>query len=347
MNLNDVIWKEFQLEKLFDIKAGIYYYPENYGKGETAYVSASNTNNGIKQRIDLEPDFKGNCIITGKVGCTAFYQYEDFCATSDVNIFTPNKFQMNEDIGLFFVTIINFSENYKWNYGRQCRVRDSKKIVISLPTVNKEGVPIIDKENTYSDEGYLPDFEFMQNYIKSLKGSPIKTKNNQKNIIPIFDKEWGEFKLGDLFTKIYKGKPHVKSDLYLTKSSASDSINFVSRTDVNNGCDAYIRDINVKSIEPGNAIIIGDTTATVFYQNQQFVTGDHIVVCRADWLNKYTGLFIKTIMDKEKYKYSYGRSYKMELIKKTVIKLPKKYDCQPDWELIEDYVKSLPFGDIV
>ncbi|MGI2312281.1 restriction endonuclease subunit S [Staphylococcus cohnii] len=345
MNLDRVFWKEFSLNKLFDIKSGIYYYPEEYDEGETAYVSAANTNNGIKQRINLKPDFKGNCIVTGKVGCTAFYQYEDFCATSDVNILIPQNFQMNEDIGLFFVTIINFSENYKWNYGRQCRVRHSKKIIISLPVISDDKGPIIDKEKTFSEEGYIPDFEFMKSYIKSLKGEPITTKNSQENKMPIFEKKWGEFKLGDLFSEIYKGKPHVKGDLYLTNSNDDQGINFVSRTDINNGCDAYVQDKNLKSIERSNAIIIGDTTATVFYQNQSFVTGDHIVVCRAKWMNKYTALFMKTIIDTEKYKYSYGRSFKMDLIKKTIIKLPMKDNGQPDWELIEVYIKSLPFAD--
>ena len=114
-------------------------------------ISASNVNNGIAQRISLQAEFKGNCIVTGKVGCTAFYQLEDFCATSDVNIFIPKTFTLNKYIGLFLVSVINKSENYKWSYGRQCRVGDSQQIVIKLPTKNDK-----------------PDWEFMENYIKSL-----------------------------------------------------------------------------------------------------------------------------------------------------------------------------------
>lgn len=144
-------WKEYKIHNLFDIKAGIYHYPEEYLKGNTPYVSASNTNNGIVQRIDISPDFAGNCIVTGKVGCTAFYQHEDFCATSDVNILIPKNFVLNKYIGLFLVTIINKSENYKWSYGRQCRVGDSKEIIIKLPTKNNQ-----------------PDWDYMENYIKSL-----------------------------------------------------------------------------------------------------------------------------------------------------------------------------------
>lgn len=144
-------WQEYKIKDLFDIKAGLYHYPEEYTDGKTPYISASNTNNGIAQNISLEPDFNGNCIVTGKVGCTAFYQPQNFCATSDVNIFIPKNFALNKYISLFLVTIINKSENYKWSYGRQCRVGDCKEIIIKLPTKNNK-----------------PDWEFMENYIKSL-----------------------------------------------------------------------------------------------------------------------------------------------------------------------------------
>ena len=144
-------WKEFKLSDFFEIIAGKYHFPDEYENGTTPYVSASNLNNGIAQRINLAPDFKGNCIVTGKVGCTAFYQSEDFCATSDVNVLKPKQFVLNKYIGLFIVSIINHSENYKWNYGRQCRVGDTKEIFIKLPTKNNE-----------------PDWQFMEQYIKSL-----------------------------------------------------------------------------------------------------------------------------------------------------------------------------------
>ena len=144
-------WQDFRLESYFKIVPGKYHSSDNYDIGTIPYVSASNINNGISQYINLEPDFKGNCIITGKVGCTAFYQPNDFCATSDVNVFIPKNFVLNKYIGLFLVSVINKSENYKWNYGRQCRVGDSKEIIVKLPTKNNQ-----------------PDWQYMEEYIKSL-----------------------------------------------------------------------------------------------------------------------------------------------------------------------------------
>ena len=179
INTND--WKEFCLDILFEIKPGKYYYSDEYEIGKTPYISASATNNGISQRINLNADFKGNCIITGKVGCTAFYQQENFCATSDVNVLTPRNFEMNDKIGLFITGVINFSENYKWSYGRQCRVGDSRRIIIKLPIKRTSaGEAIFDEKKDFSSEGYIPNWEFMEKYIESLE---LQEKEKIKEIL--------------------------------------------------------------------------------------------------------------------------------------------------------------------
>ena len=150
-NLNINSWKEILLNDYFEIEAGKYHYSDEYEEGATPYYSASNENNGIGSYIDLPPDFEGNRIVTGKIGCTAFYAPVPFCATSDVNIFIP-KFDMSPCVGLFVANVINFNENYKWAYGRQCRVGNSKRIIVRLPV----------------DSNGEPDWQFMENYIKAL-----------------------------------------------------------------------------------------------------------------------------------------------------------------------------------
>ena len=60
---------------------------------------------------------------------------------------------MNENIGLFVASIINFSENYKWSYGRQCRIGDTKNIIIKLPAT-KDGEP---------------DWNYMDEFIENIE----------------------------------------------------------------------------------------------------------------------------------------------------------------------------------
>lgn len=152
---------------------------------------------------------------------------------------------------------------------------------------------------------------------------------------------WKEFHLGDLFSQMYKAKAHVKGDLDCYNTPSENTIRFISRTETNNGCDCYVLNADLTGIEEGNAIAIGDTTATCFYQRDKFICGDHMVICRADWINLYTALFIISILKQEKYKYSYGRAFKMDLISNTIIKLPATIDNHPDWDFMEQYIKLL------
>ena len=72
-------------------------------------------------------------------------------------------------------------------------------------------------------------------------------------------------------------------------------------------------------------------------------------------MNKYIALFIITVLKCEQYKYPYGRNLYMDEIKNTNIKLPVKtvkdkegnIAYEPDWQYMEDYIKSLPYGDLI
>ena len=154
---------------------------------------------------------------------------------------------------------------------------------------------------------------------------------------------WKEFRFGDLISNIYKAKAINKDDLTVATDS-DNAIRYITRTGENNGCEllADVRDVDKKAVERGNAISIGDTTATCFYQEEDFITGDHMVVVRADsWLNPYTALYIVAILSNEQYKYSYGRAYLMDRIKDTIMKLPVGLDGNPNWHFMEKYIKSL------
>ena len=152
---------------------------------------------------------------------------------------------------------------------------------------------------------------------------------------------WKPFVFGQLIDEIYKAKAHAKVELTISNQKKDNYIPFVSRTENNNGVDCYVLKSDLISIEEGNAIVIGDTTSTISYQPIAFGTGDHMIVIRASWLNRYTGLFIVSMLQKERFRYSYGRAFLMNLIKDTTILLPTNEEGNPDWIWMENYIKSL------
>ncbi|ECK1938082.1 hypothetical protein FQW23_03440 [Campylobacter lari] len=64
-------------------------------------------------------------------------------------------------------------------------------------------------------------------------------------------------------------------------------------------------------------------------------------------LNKFHLLFITTLLNNEKFKFSYGRAVYSNTIKDMKIKLPVASDNTPDWKFMENYIKSLPYGDCI
>ena len=151
---------------------------------------------------------------------------------------------------------------------------------------------------------------------------------------------WKWFRVGDWFDKPYKAVAYNAINLTLVKEIEEKAIAYITRTDENNGCKSYVVNEDFEYVEKGNAITIGDTTATIFYQENDFICGDHIVVLRSSFLNKFIGLFITTLLSKERYRYNYGRAFRKEIVENTMVKLPASKDGSPDWAWMEKYVKE-------
>lgn len=167
-------WKKFKLGNLFDVvlsKGDIKL--DDMEEGAIPLVSSGEQNNGIVGFIDQGGDgkaeiFKGNKITVDMFG-NSFYQPDDFYAVSHgrVNILEP-LFELSKRKALFIATIIK-QEQYKYSYGRAVYSTVASNMDIILPIKeNSDGSPYIDITKKYSESGYIPDWEYMENFIKSL-----------------------------------------------------------------------------------------------------------------------------------------------------------------------------------
>ena len=170
------------------------------------------------------------------------------------------------------------------------------------------------------------------------KYSGIKKKSS----IKLSDRKWERFKLNKIIKNIDNGKSYNASDL--TVSDSDEYILYITRTDNNNGVSMCVADEEYPGREKKDAITIGDTTATIFFQNKDFVTGPHMIVARADWFNVFTAHFLIAVLNLEKYRYPvFGRAFLKDLVKETEIELPVNKDGKVDYEFMEEYIKSLPY----
>lgn len=363
MELNVQDWEEYRVDKLFSVvlsKGDIK--EDDMDCGTVRLVSSGETNNGIVAHIDSSGDgkaeiFNGN-VITADMFCNAYYQNECFYAVSHgrVNILLPN-FEFNSNIGLFISTIIN-NEKYKYSYGRALYGNVVSSMIINLPTqINKDNnTYVIDENRTYSDEGYIPDWQFMEDYIKSLHHKPITTKVKNDNIPELNIQLWEWFSMGKLFD-IRKGKRLTSAD------QEEGNNNYVGAIDSNNGIANHI---GQAPIHEANTISLSynGSVGEAFYQSEPYWATDDVnaLYSRYKGFNKQIGLFMATVIRQEKYKFSYGRKWTLENMNSTDIKLPIKRDNNgspiiddnrtysdngyiPDWQYMEDYINSLPYSD--
>ncbi|MBQ8566508.1 MAG: restriction endonuclease subunit S [Clostridia bacterium] len=373
MNLDITQWKEFKLSSIFTIHNGKGITKEEIEEnaGDFTVVQSGEENNGVLGKISrkycemMDYTFCDDpCLTVARSGSAGFVSFQiDGCVVGDsAKILLLDKSVASVEIYVFLQTLLS-ANRFKYAYGR--KVTESKYMneVIKLPIqFAEDGSHLIDATKRYSDDGFIPDWKWMENYIKTLHHRPLTTRNAKSDKAINIDK-WQDFEFGKLISKIYKAKAHNKDDLTETNNPVS-SIRYITRTAENNGCELIVslNDIDSDTIEEANAITIGDTTATCFYQDEKFIAGDHMVVVRAEWLNKARALFILSILRKEQYKYSYGRAFLMDRIKSTTLKLPIVHNDDgtpyvdethkfsddgyvPDWTFMENYIKSLPYGD--
>jgi len=93
----------------------------------------------------------------------------------------------------------------------------------------------------------------------------------------------------------------------------------------------------------GGNILVIDSAVLGYcsYQPLNFTASDHTekLIPKFD-LNVFRALFLTTIINKERYRYSYGRKFNQDRIRETIIKLPFK-NGNIDWDWIEGYIKGL------
>lgn len=358
MRLDIQDWKPFQIGRLFTLKNGKGITQDEIAENPGGFIAVQSgeENNGVMGYIDLQyckqmgyTISEKPCLTVARSGSAGFVSFQIHgCVVGDsAKILLLDDEIASAEVYAFSQSVLT-ANRIKYTYGRKVTEDKYLNDWIKLPAKHEaNGAPDIDYSCRWSDEGYIPDWQFMEDYIKSLHHKPLNTKNKAGQAPELKVTGWKEFRVGDLISSIYKAKAINKDDLS-EADTEYDSIRYITRTAEDNGCELHAvrSELPANIIEVGNAISIGDTTATCFYQDEDFITGDHMVVVRADsWLNKYTGLFIVAMLRGEQYKYSYGRAFLMDRIKDTVLKLPVDQDGNPDWQFMEDYIKALPYGD--
>ncbi len=147
--------KEFDIQDVFIVRGSKKSFTQHQiVTGEYAYITTSNKNNGFFGTSDVYTE-EGNVItFDSATDGKCFYQEHAFVGSDHVEILEPKNFELNQYLGLYFITILNM-ELFRYSFGRKRSQKRMKKDKIYLPYI-KEG-----NED-------VPDFCRMEEYIKCL-----------------------------------------------------------------------------------------------------------------------------------------------------------------------------------
>jgi hypothetical protein len=287
------------------------------------FVSRTEKNNGVStfvyEVLDIEPN-QGHSLSVALGGSvlSTFYQPVPFYTGFHVLVLTPKK-DMTVIQMLFYAKCIS-SNKYKYNYGRQANKTLKDIFVPKSPTFQ-----LIKNLTLYNDKLKV-DFS---------KDSLIKTKINID-----FD-NWEYFKIIDVFN-LEKCKCSNATNLLVE----GNEIYYIGAKKKENGIMQKV-EYEEELVSKGNCIVfIGDGQGSVGYSTYQpidFIGSTTLTCGYNENINKYNAMFIVTVLDLERFKYSFGRKYGKNQLEKAIIKLPSK-NGKPDFEFMEKYIKTIKYS---
>lgn len=399
--LDTSTWKEFRIEKIFDIinGKGITTTEIEENPGELVAVQSSESQNGCMGYINkgycIDMNYKMTdkpCLTVARTGSVAFVSYQpNGCVVGDSAkiLLLKDRDKISNGVMLFLKTILTLLRE-RYNFARKVTEDIYGTDIIKLPVENTGGKAVIDENYKYSDDGYVPDYQFMEDFIKSQNGDvssiPDYFKNEgydkacwyldnidvekfeneyagkkEEKEIKLLDRVWKEFNIGGNKGLFDCSLPNY--DLKISEVYPGD-INLITTAKYNNGCGGYVIDGSCDTSPfQGNKITV-NMFGYAFYQEKDFyaVGHGHVNILTPKFvMSRYVGLFICSMINNDLYRFSFGRAVYQGIIEDLAINLPiklnddgapfidetKKYSVGgyvPDWQFMEDYIKSLPFS---
>ena len=285
------------------------------------FVSRNSNNNGVVGRVLVDTAVKiykaGDITVPlgGSYLLSCFVQDEDFVTAQNVAVLRAKK---------------PMSELEKWFYCYALRENRFKFSAFGRE-VNK----------------YIKDIElpsFIPSWVANSNIDNISTENLASNIISLNIDSWEYFPISGE-NGIFKIESCKCSNAGELLEDGND-IDYIGAKKDDNGVMRRVKS-NKELTTKGNCIVfICDGQGSVGYTNyieNDFIGSTTLAAGRNSRLNRYNALFLVAVLDRERYRYSFGRKYKTNLSKAKVL-LPTK-DNAPDWGYMEKYIKSLPYGD--
>ncbi len=368
--LNAIKWGEFRLGDLFEVLSSKKIYHANTIKIHDAqiensypYVVRATANNGIKGFIIDDPIFTNekNTLSFAQDTFTVFYQKQPYFTGNKVKVLKP-KFAFKSPKILHFISaILQFIlKPLTWGLGSTTESIAEFKFSLPLkPTAKTQTLEDIDFNFM---EKFIAELEQcrlaeLEAYLKAAGLENTTLSSEEKNALNVFNDKnsgggggntpcgltWQNFRLGDLFEVLPYKKRFDANKINIYANKTKDAYPYVVRTSLNNGVRGYLKE-NKDFLNEGNTISFGQDTATMFYQQKPYFTGDKIKIlqCKNPNFNKINALFFIASLTKAFKNFSWGSaSFSVSIIENQIISLPTTQDGGMDFNFMHALTNAL------
>jgi len=279
------------------------------------FVSRTVRNNGVSARVKRTsvPPIPGGVLSVALSGSpmATFFQEEPFYSGYHVACLTPRK-PMPRDLLLYYAACLR-ANRYRFSYGRQAN-RSLAKLLV--PDLDDAPAWVIQRKPTELDA-------LAADGLRASLDDPIDTH------------AWKPFKYTDLF-EIKKGKRLTKGELL------PGGTPYIGATESNNGVTARI---GQAPLHPAGLITVSynGSIGEAFFQPEPFWASDDVNVLYPRFeMPVDVALFLVALIRQEKYRYNYGRKWKLEVMRTSTVLLPVTPEGVPDFAVMRGIVKRLP-----
>ena len=300
-----------KISDIFDVIVAKSRSIEDYSEGNIPFISNGFYNNGVIGHVepfDEDKVFHKTSLCVSAF-CEATVQVAPFIGRgnggSGMTILVPKDKKTSYDMLLKYSAYINTNIKWRYSYGRMVtKERIGKEEILPLPSSNDIQFDSFKK--------LLPEKKLSATLNEELKLKSFL-------ITSLFSLQHGDF----------HSLAAIDEGIYPT----------VSRIENNNGIVGYYEKISEANIYPQKTITVSTVTGDSFVQLDPFISTDNVVLLTPKREFRVTSLFFISLMiNKEKWRWMYGRQCYKSKFSTTKILLPVDKSGKIDETIIEKFV---------
>lgn len=312
-----------KINDFFEVHSGDYHALTELDSGDIPLISCGDLDNGLVGYFEIPTEnIYENAVTVAYNGrpLTAKYHPYKFGAKDDVAVLVPRT-EMEENTLLYVAAQLN-NLRWRYSYGRKCFKAKLQNLKIPLPVLreNRDKIDQAQVDEFFSDKlsTYIPE----PRYSNAVLPSEIL---------------WKKFPVSELF-EIERGDFHSIADLDPGGSAT------ISRVTTNNGLVGYFEKPDGAVIYPGGQITVSTVGGDAFVQTTSFIATDNVLICLPRRPMKVTTLFfIAFVLNKQKWRYSYGRQPYKAKFERSFLSLPVSPSGEINEDLIAQYVHAASY----